>query len=53
MVGGVVPGVFAATLCYYLSVPLISAYQNRRRKILRAKLAQLRQSDDDDPNLGS
>lgn len=55
MIGGIVPGVIAATVCYYLAVPLISAYQNRRRKILRAKLDQLRQSatEDEDPNSGS
>lgn len=41
LIGGIIPGVVAATLCYYLSVPLIRAYQNRRRKRLRAKLAQL------------
>lgn len=42
MIGGIIPGVIAATICYYLSVPLIRAYQNRRRKILRAKLDQLK-----------
>ena len=36
-----VPGIVAATGVYYLTVPLIRAYQNRRRKILRAKLDQL------------
>ena len=40
-VGGIIPGVICATFCYYLSVPLISAYQKRRKKALRAKLAQL------------
>jgi len=42
LVGGIIPGVICATAAYYLSVPLISAYQNRRRKKLRAKLDQLR-----------
>lgn len=50
MIGGVIPGVIVATIAYYLSVPLIRVYQNRRRKILRAKLDQLkkktRQVDD-------
>lgn len=41
MVGGVIPGIICATFCYYLSVPLIAAYQKRRQKALRAKLAQL------------
>jgi len=40
-VGGIIPGVICATFCYYLSVPLIAAYQKRRKSVLRAKLAQL------------
>ncbi|SFB07661.1 hypothetical protein SAMN05421688_2771 [Poseidonocella pacifica] len=31
LVGGILPGLISATVCYYLSVPLIRAYQNRRR----------------------
>lgn len=42
MIGGIVPGVFTATIAYYLAVPLIGAYQNRRRRALRAKLDQLK-----------
>lgn len=42
LVGGIIPGVICATLAYMLSVPLITAYQNRRRKKLRAKLDQLK-----------
>ena len=52
LVGGIIPGVICATACYYLSVPLISAYQNRRRKILRAKLEQLRPRDPGDTQTG-
>ncbi len=48
LIGGIIPGVVCATACYYLSVPLISAYQNRRRKRLRAKLDQLRRPQDGD-----
>lgn len=47
MVGGILPGIIAATICYYLSVPVIRAYQNRRRKQLREKLAQLKNPADD------
>lgn len=51
MIGGIIPGVICATFCYYLSVPLITAYQKRRQKVLRAKLASLQkktgQADDD------
>lgn len=42
LIGGIIPGVGIATICYFISVPLIRAYQNRRRKRLRAKLAQLK-----------
>ena len=41
LVGGIIPGIICATFCYYLSVPLIKAYQKRRRNALRDKLAQL------------
>lgn len=38
LVGGIVPGALAGLLSYYLSVPVIRAYQNRRRRALAAKL---------------
>ncbi|WP_333714347.1 DUF2062 domain-containing protein [Yoonia sp.] len=41
LVGGILPGVLTATAIYYLSVPVIAAYQKRRKKLLRAKLDQL------------
>lgn len=41
LIGGIIPGLITATLSYYISVPLISAYQKRRKKALRAKLDQL------------
>lgn len=41
MIGGIIPGVLMGGIAYYLSVPVIRAYQNRRRKLLRAKLDQL------------
>lgn len=41
LIGGIIPGVITATAAYYLSVPVISAYQMRRKKALRAKLDQL------------
>ncbi|MEL6640316.1 MAG: DUF2062 domain-containing protein [Pseudomonadota bacterium] len=41
LVGGIIPGIICATFCYYVSVPLIAAYQKRRRNALRNKLAQL------------
>ncbi|MCM2562619.1 DUF2062 domain-containing protein [Lutimaribacter sp. EGI FJ00015] len=42
MIGGIIPGVVVGLICYYVSVPLIRAYQNRRRGAIKAKLAALR-----------
>lgn len=41
MIGGIIPGIIAGLIGYYLSVPLISAYQKRRRGKLKKKLAEL------------
>lgn len=41
LIGGLIPGLITATAFYYISVPLIGAYQKRRKKALRAKLDQL------------
>ena len=42
MVGGIIPGVICATAMYFLSVPVIRAYQNRRKGRVAAKLAEIR-----------
>jgi uncharacterized protein (DUF2062 family) len=42
LIGGIFPGVITGWICYYLSVPLIRAYQNRRKGSLKAKLAALK-----------
>ncbi len=42
MIGGIVPGIIFGLVAYYLSVPLIRAYQARRRGALKKKLAALR-----------
>lgn len=44
LIGGLVPGVILGLVFYFLSVPVIRAYQNHRRKILRQKLSQLGRS---------
>jgi hypothetical protein len=46
LVGGILPGIIAATISYYVCVPVIRAYQNSRRKALRAKLSQLKNPAD-------
>jgi uncharacterized protein (DUF2062 family) len=42
LIGGVIPGIVAATICYYLSVPLIRAYQHRRKGAIKAKLEAIK-----------
>ncbi|MHA6324733.1 DUF2062 domain-containing protein [Roseivivax sp. CAU 1753] len=42
MVGGIIPGIVAGLGCYYISLPLIRAYQNRRKGRIAAKLAALK-----------
>jgi hypothetical protein len=42
LVGGIVPGVIAATICYYLSAPVIRAYQARRKGAIKAKFEALK-----------
>lgn len=40
LVGGIIPGTIVATFFYYLSVPLIRAYQKRRAIRFRKKVAK-------------
>lgn len=42
MIGGILPGVICGLIAYYVSLPLISAYQNRRKGVIKAKLAELK-----------
>ncbi|WP_407494188.1 DUF2062 domain-containing protein [Pseudooceanicola sp. MF1-13] len=46
MIGGIIPGVISGLAAYYLSVPLIRAYQARRRGVLKKKLAAIRAKSD-------
>jgi hypothetical protein len=42
MVGGIIPGIVTATICYYLTVPVIRAYQKRRKGVIKAKFEALK-----------
>ena len=42
LVGGLIPGVICGLICYYISVPVIRAYQKRRAAKLRTKMDKLR-----------
>ncbi len=42
MIGGLIPGAIAATLCYMLALPVIRAYQIRRRNRIKVKFQAIR-----------
>jgi uncharacterized protein (DUF2062 family) len=42
MIGGIIPGVICASICYYLAVPVIRAYQKRRKGAIKSKLEALK-----------
>lgn len=43
LIGGLVPGVIAGMAGYYASLPVIQAYQNRRKGRLKAKLLAMKE----------
>lgn len=43
MIGGIIPGLIAGYIAYFVSVPVIRVYQNRRKGRLKAKLEALKQ----------
>jgi len=42
LIGGLAPGVIAGAIAYFVALPIIRAYQNRRKNRLRAKLQKLK-----------
>ncbi|WP_412552528.1 DUF2062 domain-containing protein [Shimia sp. MIT1388] len=42
MIGGIIPGIITATVMYYLSVPVIRAYQKRRSAKFAKRIAKAR-----------
>ena len=47
MIGGIIPGLIIASVGYYLSEPIIRAYQNRRKGFLIKKLRALKSRSSD------
>ena len=43
LIGGMIPGLIAGLAGYYLSLPVIQAYQNRRKGALKAKWDAIRE----------
>lgn len=42
LIGGILPGILCASICYYLSLPLIRAYQHRRKGLIKAKFEAIK-----------
>ena len=42
LIGGILPGIISATVAYYLSVPVLRAYQKRRKGLIKAKFEALK-----------
>ncbi|WP_417629387.1 DUF2062 domain-containing protein [Paracoccus pacificus] len=42
LVGGLIPGLIASVIVYYVTVPVIRAYHRRRAKLMAARIAKLR-----------
>lgn len=42
LVGGLIPGALAGTIAYLLSVPLIRAFKNRRKGLIKAKFEAIK-----------
>lgn len=42
LIGGILPGIICGLVCYYLTVPVLRAYQSRRRGALTSKLEALK-----------
>ncbi len=42
LVGGIVPGIIAGLIAYHLTLPVITAYQNRRKIMFKKRIGELR-----------
>lgn len=42
LIGGILPGIICASVAYYLMVPLLRAYQKRRRGLIKSKFEALK-----------
>lgn len=52
LIGGIIPGIVVGVVGYYLSVPLLRAYQKRRKGALRARLAVMKKKKPADGKAG-
>ena len=42
LIGGILAGIFFATIAYYLAVPVLRAYQHRRKGLIKAKFEAIK-----------
>ncbi|WP_170387237.1 DUF2062 domain-containing protein [Ruegeria atlantica] len=42
LIGGIFPGIIGGFICYYLSLPLVRTYQQRRRARIKAKFDEIK-----------
>ncbi|WP_170360028.1 MULTISPECIES: DUF2062 domain-containing protein [Ruegeria] len=42
LIGGIFPGLIAGYICYYLSLPVVRTYQQRRRARIKAKFDEIK-----------
>ncbi len=49
MIGGIIPGIAAGVVCYFLSLPVTRTYQQRRRAKIKAKFEEIKRLADADP----
>lgn len=52
MIGGLIPGIVSGVVAYYLSVPLIRAYQHRRKARIKAKFEAIKKKARAEADLG-
>lgn len=50
LIGGIPPGLVAGVVCYYLSLPLVRTYQQRRRARIKAKFDQIKRLAEGHPD---
>ena len=51
LIGGIIPGLITAAVCYWLLGPIVAAYQERRRKRLEERASERRQAADAEQEL--
>ena len=49
MIGGIFPGLVAGFVCYYLSLPVVRTYQQRRRARIKAKFEEIKRLAESKP----